>query len=141
MLTLARDHHPREVGTALVGCYSRDGRSAYITALAPLTPDSYGTRTTFRRGTVGLREFFERLAAKTKGARYYVGEWHSHPDAAPSPSGTDRRTQSEICHDPQADCSEALLVLLGGRFRGEDQSLSIHVFSATAGEITLTPFA
>jgi hypothetical protein len=47
MMRLAITHYPNEVGTPIVGHYSDDGRVAYITSIAPVPPDSKGSRFSF----------------------------------------------------------------------------------------------
>ena len=114
MIRLAVAHYPDEVGTPLVGHYSADGQIAYVTSIAPLPPDSKGERFSFIRGVAGLPEFFHRLGRRFRGHRYRVGEWHSHPNAAPRPSGTDNENQSALASDEREGLPEALLVILGG---------------------------
>src|ERR1043165_1792015 len=67
MCRMSIAHYPNEVGTPLVGYYSSDCRTAYVTSLAPLPPDSRGERFSFWRGVVGLQEFFQRLGRRFQG--------------------------------------------------------------------------
>lgn len=89
LVKVARKHYPNEVGSPLVGSYTDDGHEARISGIGPLSPDSRGTRFSFSRGVRGLREFFANLFKSSQGRVHYVGEWHSHPNGAPSPSGPD----------------------------------------------------
>ena len=136
MTEMAQAHYPNEVGTSLVGCYSNDGFKATVLDLAPLSSDSKGWRTSFYRGTVGLRKFFAKLRKAFSGKRYYVGEWHSHPDASPIPSGTDDRNQLEIAKDTRTDCPECILLIIGGKNFNE---IGIFVYSRKRGKIILYP--
>src|SRR5690242_10917583 len=99
MLTLAKLHAPAEVGTSLIGRYSADGWQAVVIGVAPLTQDSRGSRFEFYRGTKGLRRFYRKLLERFHGQRYYVGEWHSHPGCAASPSQIDKANQTAIAND------------------------------------------
>ncbi len=128
MLALAGKHAPIEVGTSLVGSYSANGRWATILSLAPLPPDSRGTRSSFYRGKKGQREFFETVFQQSAGSRHYAGEWHSHPRSAPSTSPRDDWTQMDIAGDKTTDCAEAILIVLGGDFP-RDPKLSVQVRS------------
>lgn len=136
MKSMARDHMPNEVGTSLVGTYSDDGRRATVNGIAPLPSDSRSTRTTFQRGINGLFQFFNTIFSRYRGRRHYVGEWHSHPNAAPIASGTDDANQFAIANDASTDCPEAILVIIGGD--GNDNvSLQMYVYSRTRGKIVL----
>jgi proteasome lid subunit RPN8/RPN11 len=136
MTEMAQEHYPNEVGTSLVGCYSNDGFEASVLDLAPLSPDSEGWLTSFYRGTTGLRKFFKKLRQTFSGKRYYVGEWHSHPDAVPIPSGTDDRNQLAIAKDTKTNCPECILIIIGGRFPDFNE-IGVFVYSRKRGKVTL----
>ena len=138
MKEMARKHYPNEVGTSVVGRYSPDGFRADVLGLAPLSADSVGTRFSFLRGVKGLKQFYDRLMHRFHGQRYYVGEWHSHPDGAPQPSGTDRTNQSQIASDNSANCEEVVLIILGGDFM-KNTTLNVQVYSRTSGVVQLVP--
>lgn len=138
MVRMARDHLPNEVGTSLVGTYSQNGRKATVTGIAPLPTDSRATRTTFRRGIDGLAEFFKSVFTRFRGRRHYVGEWHSHPHAAPIASGTDDANQMAISRDPHADCPEVILLIVGGDMKGQ-VPIQAYVYSRTRGKLVLEP--
>ena len=136
MTEMAQTHYPNEVGTSLVGCYSDDGFKASVLELAPLSPDSKGSRTSFHRGVVGLRNFFRKLRKKFSGRRYYVGEWHSHPNATPIPSNTDNQNQLEIAEDMKTECPECILIIIGGTLSNFDE-IGVFVYSRKRGRVTL----
>lgn len=137
MVRLARKHVPVEIGTPLVGSYSDDGRQAHMSALAPVSADSHGARTTFHRGVAGLRRYFRELFKSSRGRSHYVGEWHSHPGGAPFPSPTDETNMLEIANDPKAECAECILLILGLDEAGTD--LAVYVFSRARGRVDLKP--
>ena len=136
MVEMAHEHYPNEVGTSLVGCYSDDGFKASVLELAPLSSDSKGSRTSFYRGVAGLRNFFTKLRKTFSGKRYYVGEWHSHPDGKPIPSGTDNRNQLEIAKDTKTDCPECILIIIGGTDSNFDK-IGVSVYSRKHGRVML----
>ena len=138
MQRMAREHLPNEVGTSLVGTYSLDGRKATVTGIAPLAKDSQATRTSFQRGIDGLAQFFKNLFTRYRGRRHYVGEWHSHPYAAPDASRTDDVNQSAIAHDQRVDCAETILVIVGGDM-AQHVSLQAYVYSRSRGKVVLGP--
>lgn len=136
MVGMAQEHYPNEVGTSLVGCYSDDGFQASVLELAPLSPDSKGSRISFYRGVAGLRNFFTKLRETFSGRRYYVGEWHSHPDGEPIPSGTDNRNQLEIAKDIKTGCPECILIIIGGTNCNFDK-IGVFVYSRECGQVKL----
>jgi proteasome lid subunit RPN8/RPN11 len=140
IIQMARKHQPNEVGTALVGRYSEDGFTAFVEKLAPLTPDSKGARAAFRRGVVGLKEFFSQLWKSTHPELHYVGEWHSHPNGPASPSSRDDHSQTAIANDSKIDCPEVILLILGGDLQ-RLPTLGVFVHSRHCGRIDLRPAA
>ena len=136
MTEMAQEHYPNEVGTSLIGCYSDDGFEASVLELTPLSLDSKGSRTSFYRGVAGLRNFFIKLRRTFSGRRYYVGEWHSHPNGEPIPSGTDSRNQLEIAKDTKTDCPECILIIIGGTNSNFDK-IGVFVYSRKCGQIKL----
>ena len=81
-----------ETGGILVGHYSDDSRFAHITDLVPAPSDSISKRFSFQRGVRGVQRFLNQMWPKRK---YYLGEWHFHPDGSASPSGTGSQTKCE----------------------------------------------
>ena len=136
MTEMAQEHYPNEVGTSLVGCYSDDGFKASALDLALLSSDSKGSRTSFYRGIAGLQGFYKKLRKIFSGKRYYVGEWHSHPDAAPIPSYTDNRNQLEIAKDTITNCPECILIIIGGSLSNFDE-MGVFVYSQKRGRVIL----
>lgn len=138
MLKLALVHYPNEIGTSLVGTYSKDGFQASICGLTPLTTDSKSSGTWFVRGVRGLNKFYKQLLDRFNGQRHYVGEWHSHPDASPASSGIDQHTHNSIANDHAANCPEVVLAVLGGDLHSEPE-LQVSVCSLRRGEVRLFP--
>ena len=137
---IAQTHYPNEVGTSLVGCYSDNGFEAFVLDLAPLSSDSTGTLTSFYRGVAGLQKFFAKLRKIFSGKRYYVGEWHSHPNASSIPSGLDDRNQLAIARDGKTNCPECILVIIGGPFSNFNE-LGVFVYSRKRGKVILSPMS
>lgn len=110
-----RNGWPDETGGVLVGAYSMDHTTADVTLAAGPPPDSHHGPTRFHRGTAGLRRLLQRLWSRPRDHRtYYLGEWHLHPDAAPTPSRTDLAQMRTIAEGPHS-CPEPILVIVGGR--------------------------
>lgn len=133
---IADEAHPLENGAALYGRYSDDGRVAFLDGVAPLPSDGERARFRFRRGLAGLAGFFRRLFTASKGESYYVGEFHSHPGGAPSPSGVDDSTQFSIAEDESCRCEAPVLVIVGGRPTNRD--IGVYVYTRRRAKYALT---
>jgi len=136
MIEMANNYYPNEVGTSLVGNYSKDGFDAYVIDVAPVCPDSKSSATFFYRGVKGLCTFFIALWQKNSGEKYYIGEWHSHPDGAPEPSSTDSFNQEAIAVDKKINCPESILLIIGGNIFIAPE-LRVFVYSRKRGRINL----
>ncbi|WP_253478546.1 Mov34/MPN/PAD-1 family protein [Pseudomonas kilonensis] len=54
-------------------------------------PNDRGTQYSFDRSSEGHTEMADQLWQESKGIIRYIGEWHTHPEDYPSPSGIDLR--------------------------------------------------
>lgn len=138
MVRMARSHCPNETGSSLIGRYSKDGYTAFVLDVAPVPADSKSTPVSFVRGTAGMREFFQRLAKRFQRKRYYIGEWHSHPHSGTISSGTDRSTHAQIACDLTLQCSEVIMIIVGGDFLN-CVSVGVSVQSRSRGRVVLNP--
>ena len=74
---------------------------------------------------------------KRNGGVYYLGEWHSHPNGVPKPSGMDDENQFAISNDKKTDCPESILLIIGGGIK-TNPSLGCFVYSKRNGKIILS---
>lgn len=100
-----------ETGGILVGHYSGDSRFAHVTNLVPAPGDSISKRFSFQRGVRGIQRFLNQMWAKR---RYYLGEWHFHPDGSAAPSGADANQMRDVACSGGYHCPEPVLVIVGG---------------------------
>jgi integrative and conjugative element protein (TIGR02256 family) len=115
LFSACRASYPLETGGVLIGRYNRSRDLAQILSVTQPPRDSRRGRTWFERGTAGLARALERLWSRPGTSRlYYLGEWHSHPDAAPTPSRTDCRQMEEIANQESYRCPEPVLLIVGG---------------------------
>lgn len=87
-----------ETGSVLIGSYI-DDRSVLITRCSFIPKGSRGCRCRYKRGTQGLREYYQKVFRDSGGKEYYVGEWHFHPGGEVSPSAIDDSTMACISHE------------------------------------------
>ncbi len=128
---------PLETGGILIGYYTPTHNMAIVTCVAPPTPDSHGSATTFFRGWRGLRELLSRFwFREPEQRRYYLGEWHFHPGAVPLPSPEDHSQMHDIAETTAYHCPEPVLLIVGGGPK-RGWCLSVHVYRRNAAELPL----
>lgn len=108
---IAMKHYPKEFGGLLIGYYAEDYKICYIENT--ILPNKYkSSRYSFERGKIGLKEKLTELYNE-KPRLIYVGEWHSHPDGLPIPSGTDFNAMKEIAESDEVLIQNPVLLILG----------------------------
>lgn len=125
MLARCAEARTVEVGGILVGEYTPSHDCAVVYTATGPSSDAEASRYTFVRRTAGLQSLLDRRWRRER--RYYLGEWHFHPGAGPTPSGTDRFQLQAIAADAGYRCPEPILLILGGSPPVE-WSVSAHVF-------------
>lgn len=114
-----RDTGALEAGGILIGF--RRGAHLQIVEATPPQPTDRRSRTSFRRASKGHAEIARQRWGETGGTADYVGEWHTHPEERPSPSGLDRQEWQALMQSQQ----RAMLFLIAG-------SSKTHWFGLTA---------
>lgn len=121
MLELCRGAKRLETGGVLIGRYSSDHRVAHVEVATGPGSDSQAGGTWLVRGVRGLQKILDTFWSQKRG--YYVGEWHFHPGAAPSPSPRDVSQMRSIASSDLYHCPEPLLFIIGGDPNG---AYSVH---------------
>lgn len=107
---LALEHYPNEFGGFLVGYYSDDLKTLVLTDI--LSPNEFKSyRMLFERSTKGIKEKLLKLF-KLKEKRYYVGEWHSHPNASSRYSTTDLNAMKNIANSESVRIKNPILLII-----------------------------
>lgn len=119
-----------ETGGILVGQYTKNHDCALTTVVTTAPNDSNKKRTTFFRGFEGLSAILGDLWKKKK--EYYLGEWHFHPFAAPTPSGTDIDQMHEIAQTASYKCPEPVMLIIGG---DPSAAYTVRAFVFPAGQM------
>lgn len=78
-----------EAGGILLGM--RRGEHIHVTAFTGPGPQDHRVRTGFHRSRRYHQAQALRYWASSAGKVDYLGEWHTHPESRPSPSGIDER--------------------------------------------------
>ena len=105
--------------------YDLDLQSAIITkVLGPPSDSKYG-RTTFVRGTKGVKKTLDSL---WKEDQYYLGEWHFHPNALPIASSQDISQMNKIAKNVVYKCPEPLMLIIGQDYKEFLETFYISVY-------------
>lgn len=124
LIAIGKCHYPNEFGGFLIGFYSEDYRQLYITD--HILPDKYkGTRYLFERDATGIDDKLQELYNQNP-QKYYVGEWHTHPDNLPIPSSTDIAAMKSIATHTKVAIQNPALIILGYTYKSLD--VGVYVF-------------
>lgn len=112
----------KETGGILIGRYDVTGDIAIVSEATSRPRDSKSGWSWFQRGASGLKDLLRKRWSR---GDYYLGEWHSHPGAAPDPSGNDVNEMRSISRDPTYDCPKPIMIIAGTPFRTVRLSASV----------------
>lgn len=124
----ARD---REAGGVLLGRYVRGcGDVVVDEATIPMRGDRR-TRTTYHREAKRHQEIIDARWSMSAGTCQYLGEWHTHPETDPTPSGIDLSDWRRRLRHDEFDSDTLLFVIVGTEtvrvWEGHRRSREIHV--------------
>lgn len=109
MTKTAIHHYPNEYGGFLLGCYSDEFTKLYIKDF--LLVDKYASSPVeFRRELNMQIHNFEKIFQET--GLYYIGEWHSHPNAPARYSSTDLQAMNNIATCNTVQLHNPVLLIL-----------------------------
>ena len=109
MAKIAIHHYPNEYGGFLLGCYSDDFTRLHIKDF--LLVDKYTSSSVkFRRELNSKIHNFENIFQET--GLYYIGEWHSHPNASAWYSLTDLQAMNDIVSCDTVQLYNPVLLIL-----------------------------
>jgi [CysO sulfur-carrier protein]-S-L-cysteine hydrolase len=106
-----KSHYPNEFGGFLVGYYADDNKHLRITDT--ILPKSFkASKYTFERSATGIQKKLGSYFKETP-KKFYVGEWHTHPDNSPIPSSTDISAINAIISNKNPCLANPLLLIIG----------------------------
>lgn len=104
--------YPNECGGIFTGRIDIQNNTATVEQI--IVPEKIkSTPVFFRRLAKGINDVLSQLFVKTKGESYYLGEWHSHPNARPYPSDTDFSTMQKIADNANIAIKTPVLLIVG----------------------------
>ena len=120
---IGRAHYPNEFGGFLMGYYSNDKKVLTITDT--ILPNKYkATPSLFERDTKGVKQHFKEFY-KGNPKKYYVGEWHTHPNNRAIPSTTDIEAIHSIRNNKGVAILNPVLLIIG--YNNTDVEIRFYV--------------
>lgn len=113
MLKLCAKGYPDECGGILIGQYNDDLKKAKIKEIM-VSNNSKGARMAFIREADEANNLLKRLWRLASGTKYFIGEWHSHPNGNGVPSGTDDNAMYKIAKSKKCSCRRPILIIISG---------------------------
>jgi integrative and conjugative element protein (TIGR02256 family) len=124
LLLEARRCAPLETGGVLLGW--RDATDVCVTNIIGPGPRATHDRTSFMPDADWQAEQVALLYSQSGRRLAYLGDWHTHPGAAPIPSARDRKTLRVISRHRPARCPNPIMVILGQVHEGERWTTAGH---------------
>lgn len=124
----ANQWHVRETGGALLGWI--DGDDAVVARVLGPGPNAKHGFRYFEPDGKWQGEEGRRIYVASGRMVAYIGEWHTHPFAAPVASDQDRRAAKAIATDEGFRASQPLSAIIGAQWRdrlpGSRSSLTVY---------------
>lgn len=91
-----------------------ENQSHYVISAAS-TPTKWDKRShsSFVRSIKSAQPFINERWKTSCGTENYFGEWHTHPESSPSPSGTDKSLIKQVIEDKSSPYSNVILIIVG----------------------------
>lgn len=101
-----------EAGGVLLGRYIQNSNDVVVDAVTEPMPGDRRTRCSFFRAKARHQAAINAAWEASDGTCTYLGEWHTHPEANPTPSGVDTKGWCRRLREDQYD--EELFFLIVG---------------------------
>ncbi len=103
--------HKNEAGGILLG--SVEGKTIYVVKASVPNKFDKATRTSFIRDKNAAQIIVDYEFENSAGKMFYVGEWHTHPEDYPTPSGQDRHMTIEQFNKSRLSQPFSLMIIQG----------------------------
>lgn len=103
-----------ETGGILFGQLDSFLKVIWIDEVSGPPPDSYASPEAFVCGTEGVAAMHREKLARSSGSITFLGMWHTHPKAAPTPSRTDLGAMQQLLGDKETFQGRSFLMLIVG---------------------------
>lgn len=102
-----------EAGGVLLGRFIRFSKNIVVDHVtAPMNRD-IRRRYYFKKNRNDHQEAIQCIWEKSDGTCNYLGEWHTHPEPHPTPSGHDIKEWKKVLRDTICDSNELFFIIIG----------------------------
>ena len=105
----------KESGGVLLGRIILNDADLIVDRVSSPTKDDKATRFSFFRPIRLAQRYVVSAWIKSRGAQNYLGEWHTHPEDSPRPSGTDITNWQRIYRRSNVGTDELFFLIVGRR--------------------------
>lgn len=110
--------YPNECGGILTGNYDKTLKEARIKGIF-LSKHNISERSSLLREAKEANIFLRLIWKLSCGNKYFIGEWHTHPNGNYAPSSIDNNAMYKIAMEKNCQCSRPILIILNGdKYRG-----------------------
>jgi integrative and conjugative element protein (TIGR02256 family) len=102
-----------EAGGVLLGRYLLESTDIVIDGITIPMPGDCRSRSSFYRDHRRHQQAIDRAWRESGGTCAYLGEWHTHPERRPLPSGTDRREWRRKLREDVFDGDRLYFIVVG----------------------------
>jgi integrative and conjugative element protein (TIGR02256 family) len=111
-----------EVGGQLFGIINDEGTITVVLATGPRTEDRKSRFLFFPSRYHEKRE----IKAQFKKGLHYLGDWHTHPESEPSPSGLDLESMKECFAKSRHEHASFIMIIVGNTDAPKWLWVSLH---------------
>ena len=101
-----------ETGGALGGYFRKDG-ALVVSHVMPPSARSKAGFFWLKRHRGDAQTFVDSVFADTEGAANYIGEWHTHPEPHPTPSGHDHKMMDDLLRRSKLEITFLIGIIVG----------------------------
>jgi integrative and conjugative element protein (TIGR02256 family) len=125
--------HHHEAGGVLLGRHLLDSSDIVVDEITePMAGDSR-SRFRFRRGQWNHQRRIDEAWLASRGTCVYLGEWHTHPEADPTPSSTDLHDWRRRLRTDAFGGDALYFLILGVR--------AVRAWEGARGSLAINPMA
>jgi len=104
---------PMENGGILIGSYDRTLRIAQIKDTF-ISKRNKASDCSLVREPAEANKLLRRIWILSCKRKYFIGEWHSHPNGSNTPSCLDDESLTTIAKNKKCECSRPVLIIFNG---------------------------
>jgi integrative and conjugative element protein (TIGR02256 family) len=102
-----------EAGGMLIGRYLLGCDDIVVDQVTVPMDGDVRERCFFQKNTINHQRILESLWEQSKGTANYIGEWHTHPETIPNPSGHDFNQWRKVLKETKTDQSTIFFIIIG----------------------------